>query len=179
MTSGQEEQYCRFLERLFRERANVETDEERARYQRDERLKNETFLAGLIGEDRIGKYRDLRDEREAATLESVSSEKLYEFARRIDLSEEQKQRLFEKFAEAARSDLTRGHKMSFQVMFGYGTGSRPRIEETPGILEGVLRPDQLELWQRYGQRDADIPRKALGLMAPMLFQNPDLLKSLQ
>jgi RNA polymerase sigma factor (sigma-70 family) len=179
LTPSQTDQFRDFLERLYRERADAGNDEDRARYRKDERRRTAEFLATIAGDAGAERYRALRDEREAAVLERVAGDALYEFARRIDLTEEQKQRLFEAFAVAARTDAESGRQSSLQVSFGYGLDAAPRLEANSATIESVLTPEQLALWNTHGQTDPDAARKALGLVAPMILRDPDLLRNFE
>ena len=120
LPSSQTDQFRDFLKRLYRERSDAGNDEDRARYRQDERRRIGEFLATIAGDAGAERYRALRDEREAAVLERVAGDALYEFARRIDLTEEQKQRLFEAFAVAARTDAESGRQSSLQVNLDMG-----------------------------------------------------------
>ena len=61
--------------------------------------------------------------------------------------------------------------------FGYGSGAPPQFETEIATLEGILTPEQLAIWKSHGQPDPDVIRKALGLVAPMILRDPELLRN--
>lgn len=163
---------------------------ERRKYQE----RRDAWLSGHLSPEELAKVKAWDGARREALIASKAEEALHWISSKVELSEEQKTRLFNAGAARTAAALDKD-EYGGSVQFGGSLQSakRPPVEETSGeLLARVLDPDQRQLWEESADRlkyaSEDMPRRLVdrafeviqqrGLVTPVAEMISGMLPSL-
>jgi RNA polymerase sigma factor (sigma-70 family) len=129
---------------------------DRATQRRDRDARVDAWFSAKLSPEQQQSRKRMDDTRTAALTEKLATTAVQGIAANVDLSEDQKARLYETAAaEVARSLDEKAYSNSFGLGLKvlYTTPSLPVEEEAGDLVSSILDPGQRELWKAAVERD--------------------------
>jgi len=156
LTPAQTQAYERFMQKQTQiildsklEPGSQAWKDRRVEAQREE----ETFIASLVGREKAAEFVTLRQRREQDQIEQASYKALHRFTAALELSDEQKDALFQHFSQQAAQTTGVHTQRSMNLTLATDVSDLPSVNDD-AAAQAVLTPEQIKVWKQFRQSEA-------------------------
>jgi RNA polymerase sigma factor (sigma-70 family) len=112
----------------------------------------ETFIASLIGPAKAAQFSMLLQRREQDQIEQASYKALHRFTAALELSDEQKDALFQHFSHQAAQNTGVHTQRSLNLTLAADVSDLPSVNDDTAA-QAVLTPEQMKVWKQFRQSE--------------------------